>query len=89
MSGFAFFAPTTVANITVSPEVSITAPSAWRAIFIDSIDNFFPPQTISFLNIHAYFLLNGMTFIFLPSSSSRMSCLSRMKELSVELELHF
>jgi len=32
VSGLTFFAPTTVEITTVSPQVAIIAPSAWRAI---------------------------------------------------------
>ena len=49
MSGFTFFAPTTVAKITVSPHVAIIAPSACLATLPVSKLIFFPATSISFL----------------------------------------
>src|SRR5210317_1680571 len=75
MSGFTFFAPTTVAKITVSPHEAMIAPSACLATLPVSKLIFFPATSISFLytlNISFPFrfvsfhsVLSSLTFYFL------------------------
>ena len=57
---------TAVAKTTVSPQVTIIAPSAWRATFPVSRVIFFPPKSISFLKtLNIYFLKFNLVNIFL------------------------
>ena len=60
MSGFTFFAPTTVAKTTVSPHWAIIAPSACLAIFPVSKLIFFPCTSIgnNFLKIRKKIISN-------------------------------